>query len=389
MSRREDSVLLVSNEPSETAPLRSFLASRGFAVHVTTRAGAAQSLAFRAYGLVMTDVGLPGVDGIALTRRALQLDRETEVLPILHHGAIDELVEALRIGAVDYISTPLVPMELGRKIERYRAKGELSADETKLVAETEAMKTVVSRAATACGVDLPVFLGGELGSGRKTIARAIHRFGANRTEPFLILNLKSVPSHLLATELLGSKPESGEGKAHYGVLGAAGRGAVFLENIDALPSPVQLKLIGVLDTGKLHPEGPSLDARIYCTSDRDLDALVSQGLFQRRLHQRLDALRIEIPPLREREADIPALAAHFLRTFSEESDKAVFGVAPDALAALCHYEWPGNVRELANVIERAFVLADDAVQLSHLPPRIASVAVESYPSRPVSELDAE
>lgn len=379
MTRREDSVLLVSNEPSETAPLRSFLASRGFAVHVTTGPGAIQSLAFRAYGLVIADIGLPGIDGIALTRRALQLDRDTHVLLIVHRGAIDELVEALRVGAADYVSTPIVPMELERKIRTYSAAREMSLDESRLIAESESMKTVVSRAARACGVALPMFVGGELGSGRKTIARAIHRFGANRAEPFLTMNLKSIPAHLVATELFGARPHPEDTTPHFGILGAAGRGGVYLENIDALPSAVQLKLLGVLDTGMIHPLGPSLDARLFCTSDKDLRSLVSQGLFQSSLHHRLDALRIYVPPLRERPEDIPALAVHFLRTFSEESDKAVLGISPEALAALIHYRWPGNVRELANVIERAYVLATDVVHLSHLPPQISSVTVRVSP----------
>jgi DNA-binding NtrC family response regulator len=247
------------------------------------------------------------------------------------------------------------------------------------------MKTVVSRAARACGVDLPVFLGGELGSGRKTIARAIHRLGKNRTEPFLTLNLKTVPAHLLSTELFGSRPQPDETVAHYGILGAAGRGSVYLENIDALSSAVQLKLIGALDTGMIHPLGPRLEARLFCSSDRDVSALVSQGLFQRSLHDRIDALRINVPPLRERRHDIPALALHCLHAFSEASGKTVRGVAPDALAALGHYHWPGNVRELENVMERAFVLAVDVVQLSHLPPRVASVTVRVKPRRPTDE----
>lgn len=382
-------MLLVSNEPSETAPLRSFLASRGFAVHVTTGPGAIQSLAFRSYGLVITDIGLPGIDGVALTRRTLELDQETHVLLIVHRGASDELVDALRVGATDYVCTPIIPMELDRKIRTYRQADELAFGESELIAESASMKTVLSRAARACAVDLPVFLDGELGSGRKTIARAIHRFSASRAEPFLVLNLKSIPAHLIATELFGSRPHPDDAVAHFGALGAAGRGAVFLENIDAMPTAVQLKLLGTLDTGMIHPLGPSLAARLYCTAGRELESLVARGTFQSSLLYRLDALRIAIPPLHERQDDIPALAVHCLRAFSEGSEKTVLGIAPEALAALCHYRWPANIRELANVMERAFVLADDVVQLSHLPPQISSVTLRGLPKRPTTEQDTD
>ena len=385
MSEREDSALLVSHDPSETAPLRSFLASRGFGVHVTTAPGAVQSLAYRSYGLVITEIGLPGLDAVALTRRALQLDDKTHVLLIAHRGVTDELVDALRVGATDYIALPIIPMELDRKLRRYRdpeafPTGTIGPGE--LIAESQVMKTVVSRAARACAVALPVFLEGELGTGRKTIARAIHRFGGSRSEPFLVINLKSIPAHLMATEIFGTRRLPEDDGGHYGILGAAGRGGVFLENIDAMSSAVQLKLIGTLDTGMIHPLGPSLDARLYCTADRGLETLVELGIFQSGLRHRLDALRIAIPPLRERHEDIPALAVHFLGIFSDESDKTILGIAPEALAALGHYRWPGNIRELANVMERAFVLAEDVVQLRHLPAQVSSVTVRAQPKRP-------
>lgn len=377
-----DSVLLVSHEPSETAPLRSFLAARGFGVHVTTALGAVQSLANRSYGLVITEIGVPGLDGVALTRRALQLDHETHVLLIAHRGVTDELIDALRVGATDYISRPIAPMELDRKIRRYRDPAAFSTGTDELIAESQVMKTVVSRAAHACAVALPVFLEGELGTGRRTIARAIHRFGESRSEPFLAINLKSIPLHLMATEIFGTRQLPEDDGGHHGILGAAGRGGVLLENIDAMSSAVQLKLIGTLDTGMIHPLEPSLDARLYCTAESSLDTMVERGIFQAGLRHRLDALRIRIPPLRERPEDIPVLALHFLRTLSDESDKTILGIVPEALAALCHYRWPANIRELANVMERAFVLADDVVLLRHLPPQISSVTVRAQPKLP-------
>ena len=385
MSRRVESALLVSNEPSETRALRNFLASRGFAVHVTTSPGAIQSMASRAYGLVIVDIGLPGIDGVALSRRALEFDQQTHVLLIAHGGVTSKLVEALGLGAADYLTTPIIPEELERKVEAYRAAENLETDEVALIAASDSMRTVVSRAARACGVDLPVFLDGELGTGRKTIARAIHRFGGNRTEPFLVLNIKTIPPHLLAAELFGSPPSPEGDGAHHGILGAAGRGGVFLDNVDAMPSSVQTKLVGALDTRRIHPLGRRLDARLYCGAERDLETLVSQGIFQSGLHYRLNLLRISLPPLRRRPEDVAALASHFLRRFSEQSAKTVVGISPEAMAALSHYSWPGNVRELANVMERAWLLASDVVQLSHLPPQISSVTIRAKPGAPFPE----
>lgn len=385
VSRRAESALLVSNEPSETRALRNFLASRGFAVHVTTSPSAIQSLASRSYGLVIVDVGLPGIDGVALTRRALEFDRETHVVLIAHGGTSSKLIDALAIGAADYVTTPVIPEELERKIAAYRDAAEPAFDESALVAVSESMKTLLSRAARACGVNLPVFLDGELGSGRKTIARAIHRFGGTRTEPFLVVNLKAIPAHLLATELFGSPPGPEGESGHLGVLGAAGRGGVFLDNVDAMPSAVQLKLIGTLDTGMILPLGPSFAARLYCGAENDLETLVSQGIFQSGLHYRLNLLRLSLPPLRDRPEDVVALARQCLRRFNEDGAKTVRAVSSEAMAALCHYSWPGNIRELENVMERAFVLATDVVHLSHLPPQIASVTIRARPGVPPPE----
>lgn len=383
MSRHAESVLLVSNEPSETRALRNFLASKGFAVHVTTSPGAIQSLAFSSYGLVIVDIGLRGIDGVALARRALEFDQDTHVLLIAHGGVTAKLIEALGFGAADYLLTPIIPEELERKVQTYRKAreaGTLAIDDTAaLVAASDSMKTVVSRAARACGVDLPVFLDGEFGTGRKTIARAIHRFGGNRTEPFLVLNLKTIPAHLMAIELFGSRTAPGDQDGHYGILGAAGRGGIFLDNVDTMPLSIQTKLIGALDSRRIQPLGPRLDARLYCAAERDLDSLVEQGIFQSGLQYRLNLLRLSLPPLRKRPEDVPAFATHFLRRFSEDSAKAVLGVTPEAMAALSSYSWPGNVRELANVMERAFVLATDVVQLNHLPPQISSVTIRAHP----------
>ena len=206
--------MLVSNDPDGTTALRNFLAGAGAAVHVTTGPGAIHALALRSYELVIVDVGLPGMDGLALVRRALEIDRDTRVLVIAHAGASSLVADALSMGATEYIMAPIVAKELERKIRRLRHPEPFELEDSTLVVESQAMKTVISRAARACSVELPVFLHGELGTGRKTIARAIHRFGATRAEPFLALNLKTIPAHLMASELFGSQPLPADGEGH-------------------------------------------------------------------------------------------------------------------------------------------------------------------------------
>ena len=375
---RSDSVLLVSHEPAETEGLRSFLASRGFAVHVTTGPSALHALALSSYDFVLADVVGPGVDGLALTRRALEVGADTRVLLIVHAGVVGRALEAVRIGAADYLMTPISPEELARKMRRLRFGESLELEHSTLVAESSVMKTVLNRAARASTVNLPVFLHGEPGTGRKTIARVIHRFGPSRRFPFLVSNLEAVPPHRLSSELFGDRAALESETAPHGVLGAAGRGAVYLDNIERLSSACQLELVGALDTGIVRPLGPNLGARIFSASSRNLDEMVAQGTLQNGLRHRLEAFSISIPPLRERREDIEALAEHLLRRYASESDDGrAPGITPEARAALIHYAWPGNVLELANVMERALALSNGAVRLKDLPPQVSSVTVRT------------
>ncbi|MEQ8762865.1 MAG: sigma-54 dependent transcriptional regulator [Planctomycetota bacterium] len=386
-----DRILVVEDERAQRMAIATYLQKTGYeVVAVETAEEALERLSHISFSVLLTDLRLPGIDGLTLIRRARDLDDDLGVLLTTAYASIDSAVEALRCGAHDYLLKPLILEEIGRKIDGLLQQRELLRENARLrralnerqpgeelVSGSRAMKGILDWVQRAAAAQSTVLVTGETGTGKEVVARAIHRLSQHADEPFLAINLAALPEAMAESELFGHEKGAftGAERRRDGVLRTAGRGTVFLDEIAELPLPGQAKLLRALEAREVQPLGEDravpFEARIIVATHRDLEERVREGEFREDLYYRFNVIRIHVPPLRERLEDIPALAHHLLKRHAARSGTAIPQVAADAMRALCTNRWRGNVRELSNVLERAMILADDGrIDLEQLPPDI-------------------
>jgi DNA-binding NtrC family response regulator len=383
-----DRILVVEDERAQREALVQYLSRAGYAVTAVARGEEAlERLGASPYAVLLTDLRLPGVDGLAVVRRAREKDEEMGVLLMTAYASVESAIEALRIGAHDYLLKPLVLEEVARKVKglvehrallrenaRLRRALQQATGGLDLVAASGAMKDVVEWVRRAAAARSTVLLTGETGTGKEVVARAIHQRGPQPDQPFLAVNLAALPEGMVESELFGHEKGafSGADRRREGLLRAAGPGTVFLDEIAELPAPAQAKLLRALESREVQPLGSdattTFEARIIVATNRDLAGEARAGRFREDLFYRLNVLHIHLPPLRERPEDIPGLVTALLERHARRMARAVPTVTPEALRALCLHPWRGNVRELSNVLERALILADAGrVDLDQLP----------------------
>ena len=354
----------------DDTPLREALADTldlaGY--EVMTAATAERALSYLeqgAPGLVLTDVQMPGMDGHALLRTIKAKRPEIPVLLMTAYGQIERAVEAMRDGASDYLPKPFEPERLLAAVARYYRR----ADEPEalgVVAEDAATQTLLDLVRRIALTDTSVLLTGESGVGKEVFARYIHHHSARQAGPFVAINCAAIPENLLESVLFGHEKGSftGAAAAQPGKFEQANGGILMLDEVAELPLHLQAKLLRVLQEREVERVGGripvALDARVIAATNRDLSVLVREGRFREDLFYRLNVIPLEIPPLRERRGDIPALARHFLKRFEEAVGRGGFSLSDAALVELTRYDWPGNIRELCNVVQRAMVLAPGA-----------------------------
>lgn len=345
------------------------------------------------YGIVLVDLKMPGMDGTELLRRLTAEHREAEVIIMTGYGTVQSAVETMKLGAADYITKPFEKEELLTVVERIVSVHELKDKVARLSAELRAeyhfehivggsrqMQEVFEKMISACRSDSTVLIYGESGTGKELVARAIH-YNSNRAEePFIPVNCAAVPRDLIESELFGYKRGSFTGAVtdSMGLFRAAEGGTVFLDEITEMSPTTQAKLMRVLQEKTIRPLGGteevSVEARVIAATNRDIAAALEDGTLRTDFYYRLSVISIGVPPLREREGDIPVLVDHFVRRFNEQGKRQVEGVDKDALAYLEAYTWPGNVRELQNVIESAFALGKSSrIVKEDLPEKIREV----------------
>jgi len=390
MTAAKRRILVVEDERSQREPLARYLVSQGYEVDAAaTGEDGTALLDTKTYDVLITDLRLPGIDGLAVVRHAHAADEELGVLLTTAYASVESAVEALRVGAHDYLLKPLILAEVGRKISNLIELRELTRENARLrrvlqesrggrkvVAQSAAMKEVVSWAERAArSPQTNVLIVGETGTGKEVAASMIHSMGASSDEPFLAVNLAAVPENMVESELFGHERGAftGAERRRDGILRAAGRGTVFLDEIGELPLAIQVKLLRALEAHEVQPLGSdtaaSFEARIIAATHRDLEKMVAANRFREDLYYRLNVLRIVIPPLRERPDDIPPLVHHLLDERARNTQGGTLSVVTAAaMRALCGHKWRGNVRELKNVLERALILADDGrIDLDQLP----------------------
>ncbi len=374
-------VLAVDDEPVVCESIRRVLSEEGYRVTTTTSAREGIDLLAREeIDLVLLDIKMPDLDGIEFLRRARALSPETEVVIVTGYATIDTAVEAIKLGAFDYLEKPVSPPQLivaaARALERkhlidltrqLRSEIETRHRIGNVICSSRGMRKVMQLVAKVAPATSTVLITGETGTGKDVIARAIHYNSPRHQAPFVVADCASLADSLLESELFGHVRGAFTGaiKDRKGLAETARGGTLFLDEISTISPHLQGSLLRLLQEREIRPVGSDkpipVDVRIIGATNRDLQELVRQGTFREDLFYRLSVFAIALPPLRERREEIPLLAHHFMSRFSEEVHKAVDGIAPQAMALLEAHDWPGNVRELENVIERAVLLTDSGV----------------------------
>jgi len=372
------SILIVDDEFPVRDSLFHWFKKEGLKAGTAENAKAALvELTRETWDIVLLDLRMPGMDGLELLRRAREHAPDTIYIMITAHGSVETAVEALKLGAFDYIMKPVDPDELTRIVNkalshrrltqentRLRAQVAALSDDGELVAESAKMKHVLSLVESLRDTDVTVLIRGESGTGKEVVARAIHSRGVRRGFPLVAVNCGALPESLLETELFGHERGAFTGAQYRrkGKFEQADGGTLFLDEIGSISPRSQVELLRVLDNKEFTRIGGSrpikVDFRVVCATNQDLEELVAAKTFREDLYFRINVFRIDLPPLRERAGDVPALAHHFLKLFAIKTDKEITEIAPDALEVLERHDWPGNVRELKNAIERALVFAE-------------------------------
>ena len=386
-----ETILVVDDEKNYLLVLETLLGGEGYQV-LTASSGeeALRVLGEDEADLLITDMKMPGLDGVDLLASIKEQQPDLPVIMMTAFGTVDKAVEAMKKGAFDYLSKPFEndqmlltigrALKLGRLVRQNRLlQGQISQrfGFSNLVGQSKAMRQVYGLVEKVAPTKATVLLTGESGTGKELIARAIHHRSLRRDEPFVSVNCSALPETLLESELFGHEKGAftGAASARKGRFELANGGTLFLDEIGHTSLALQVKLLRVVQEMSFERVGGSrtlnVDVRLITASNRDLKAEVASGRFQEDLYYRLNVVHIHLPALKDRPDDIPLLAAHFLKKYQTELGRGELEFEPEALEALAAYPWPGNVRELENVIERAVVLtAVDRLRLSDLPAEV-------------------
>ena len=380
----EKRLLVIDDEENMRHMLSTVLAKAGYSVDCAMDGSQGlQMIDKTRYEFILCDIKMPKMDGMAFLKAArAQLDAST-IIMMSAYGTIDTAIEAMKLGAYDYISKPFKTDEVYLTLKKAEERESLRKENLQLkeriqkisddysfgnmIAKSKAMQSVFRLAAKAAQYKTTVLILGDSGTGKELIARAIH-FQGDRSKMNLVpVNCGGIPETLLESELFGFKKGAftGADRNKKGLFQEAHGGTIFLDEIGELPLALQVKLLRVLQENEIRPIGESkamkIDVRVIAATAKNLEEEVQKGNFREDLFYRLNVLSVKLPPLKDRSEDIPLLCDHFIKRFNKQLDKDIQGISSAALSRLLAYGWPGNVRELENAIERAVVLSEDVL----------------------------
>jgi two-component system response regulator AtoC len=388
----EKRLLVIDDEENMRHMLSKVLGKTGYIVETASNGHEGlKMIQSSEFDFILCDIKMPNMSGMDFLKAARDKISTATVIMMSAYGTIDTAIEAMKLGAYDYISKPFKTDEVYLTLKKAEERESLRQENRQLkerikkiegnfnfgnlVAKSEAMQSMFRTAAKAAQYKTTVLILGDSGTGKELIARAIHFEGDRSHMPLVPVNCGGIPETLLESELFGYKKGAftGADRNKKGLFQEAEGGTIFLDEIGELPLALQVKLLRVLQENEIRMVGDSksmrIDVRVIAATAKDLEEEVGKGTFREDLFYRLNVLSITIPPLRDRSEDIPLLCEHFIKRFNSSLNKKIKGIAPAAMSRLLEYQWPGNVRELENAIERAVVLAEDALlQLDHFPP---------------------
>lgn len=373
----EEKILVVDDEVGMLTLLRNYLTREGYDVTTAPSAEIAlHLLEEHDVAAVLTDLRMPGMDGMGLVREIHTTRPDTQILLMTAFGSIDTAVEAIKAGAYHFITKPVKLPELGALVRKAFTERALRLENRQLrqaveerytfgqlLGKSAVMQRLFTLLERLAGIGSTVLIQGESGTGKELVARALHYNGPRRRHPFVPVNCAAMPEGLFESELFGHTRGAFTGAqiARRGLFLEASRGTIFLDEIGEMPLGMQAKLLRVLEQRQIRPVGSDreveVDVRVVAATNQDLDMGVQQGKFREDLYYRLNVMPVRVPPLRERRDDIPFLAETFLQRHIAANHLEPRRFTRQALRALEHYDWPGNVRELSHVIERAVTLS--------------------------------
>lgn len=368
---------IIDDEPVIRDVLSQLLTSEGYEVEISASGEEAlEKFPSPSFDAILLDLLMPGLDGIEVLRRIKRIDPLAPVIIITAYGSVESAISAMKIGALDYVQKPFKHDDLLLAIEKaverkrlqdenVRLKGELRQrfGFDNIIGKSEALRRVFDLVRAAAPTRSTILLQGESGTGKELVARAIHTSSNRADAPFVTVNSGSLPPDLLESHLFGHVKGAFTGAVALkkGLFEAADKGTIFFDEISSISLETQAKLLRVMQEKEFMRLGGTqtitVDVRILAATNTDIEELIEQKAFRKDLFYRLNVIKIEIPPLRDRKEDIPLLVRHFIEVYAKENHKDVEGVSDDVFGILDYHSWPGNVRELENLIERAVVLS--------------------------------
>ena len=388
-------ILVVDDDDAHRGMLRTMLRSWGYTVDEAADGDEAVALVReKAFDVVLTDVRMARMDGIHALKGILEYNPALPVVLMTAYSSVETAVEALRLGAYDYLVKPLDFEALKHTLEQAIEHSRLSVENRELrrqltdaaarpdiLGRSQAIKDMLQIISTVAPTEATVLITGESGTGKELVARALHEGSARADKPLVTVNCAALAENLLESELFGHEKGSftGADRRREGRFMQADGGTLFLDEIGEMPLPLQAKLLRALQQGEVQRVGSdapiNVDVRVLAATNRDLRREAAEKRFREDLYFRLNVISIEVPSLCRRSEDSPLLAAHFLQRFAERNRKTIKGFAPQALDSMLHYSWPGNVRELENAVERAVILCNgDLITGRELPANVVDAS---------------